>query len=479
VSRRIGLLLLILVMGGAVDAAWFLRQNVGVGATGCRVVGGRFYGPSFSFESEERRPLAAGATVEVENSFGGVRVVQAPSSELRISLRKVVFRGTEEQARAFADRIHLRLDAGTTLRVATNREDLERSDPDVGFETHVELAVPKGTSVVVRNEHGRVDVSDVAAADVSGSFEDVRLERVGGPAEVRARHADVEVSGVTGALSLSARHGDVQVEDVQGACTLDVEHGDVSLLRVGAVTAQGAHGSLRAQDVRGDLEVHAQHVGVSVDDVNGRATIETSYEPVEVRRVSGEARLKVDHGSITASDLDGALAAEGSFEDVELARVAGPVDVRVSHAAVHASDLQKGGHVSAMGKEVRIDRFSGPLEVYAQRASIELQPGGPLTEPLVARTTFGDIRLHVPHGSRMLLEATASGGELTVDVPGLALTRDAAGRGTGTLSGGTNTVRLFADHGSVDVASTLGAAASAARAHDDDEEEDSAHPERE
>jgi len=33
-GRRLGLLLLILVMGGAVDAAWFIRQNVGVGASG-------------------------------------------------------------------------------------------------------------------------------------------------------------------------------------------------------------------------------------------------------------------------------------------------------------------------------------------------------------------------------------------------------------------------------------------------------------
>jgi hypothetical protein len=58
-GRRIGLLFLILVMGGAVDAAWFLRQNVGVGPTGCRVVRGRFYGPSFTFSAEETRPLPA------------------------------------------------------------------------------------------------------------------------------------------------------------------------------------------------------------------------------------------------------------------------------------------------------------------------------------------------------------------------------------------------------------------------------------
>lgn len=468
-GRRIALLLLLLVMGGGVDAAWFLRQNVDVGATGCRVVRGRFYGPSFTFAAEDRRAVAAPATIEVENAFGGVRVTRAAASEMHVSLRKIVYREDEAQARAFADRIRLQVDGAAPLRIGTNREELERSDPDVGFETHLELEVPVGTRVIVRNEHGQVDVADVASADVSGSFEPVRVERVGGPAEVRVRHADVTVTGVTGTLALSARHGDVHIEDVQGACTLDVEHGDVSALRVGAVTLQAAHGGLTFEDVRGDLEVHAQHASVAATDVAGRATVETSFEGIEVRRVSGETRLKADHGSITASEVDAALTAESSFDDTELSRVAGPIDVRVTHAGVRASDVLKGGRVSAMGGEVRVERFAGALEIDAERAGVELLPAGALQDAVLARTTFGDIRLRVPEGSRMQFEAAANNGELTLDVPGLTVTRDGSGRATGTMGGGTNAVHLAADHGSIEVASSLAAAASAERDSGDEE----------
>jgi DUF4097 and DUF4098 domain-containing protein YvlB len=477
-GRRIGLLLLILVMGGAVDAAWFLRQNIGVGPTGCRVVRGRFYGPSFTFSAEETRPLAAASTVEIENAFGAVRVAQAPASELRVSLRKVVYRNAEDVARAFADRIQLKLESGAVTRVTTNREDLERSDRDVGFETHMEVFVPAGTSVVVRNEHGRIDVADVAAADVSGSFEPVRVERVGGVAEVRARHGDVYVSGVGGTLAVSARHGAVQLEDVQGACTLDVEHGDATLLRVGSVRIQAAHGDLGLQDVRGDLEVVAHHAGVRAEDVKGRATIETSLNPIEVRRIGGEARLKTEHGGISASDLDGPLTAEGSFEDMTVARVAGVVDVRVSHGSLRASDLPKGGRVAALGGEVRVERFAGALQVEAERSALDLQPAGALTDTVIARTTFGDIRLRVPEGSRMLLEAGASNGEVTIDVPGLAVTRESDGRATGTMSGGTNAVRLFAEHGSVEISSALPSAASTNGTRDQGGDEDGGSPRR-
>jgi hypothetical protein len=157
--------------------------------------------------------------------------------------------------------------------------------------------------------------------------------------------------------------------------------------------------------------------------------------------------------------------------------VTGAVDVRVQHAGVTALDLMKGGRVAVLGGEVSVERFTGPLEVDAQRSTVQLQPAGPLADAVVARTTFGDIRLRVPEGSRMALEASSSG-ELTVDVPGLAVTRE-GGRATGTLAGGTNVVRLSADHGSVEVASALAAAASAADSRDvGDEDEDESADER-
>jgi hypothetical protein len=474
-GRRLLLLLLILVMGGVVDAAWFLRQNVGVGASGCRVAGGRFRGPSYGFDAEDRRPLPADATVEVENAFGNVRVVQSATPELRVSLRKVVYRETEERARAFADRIRLVIEPGATLRVSTNREELERSEPYLGFETHLELALPKGASVIVRNEHGRVNVSDVAAADVSSSYDDVRVERIAGEAQVRARHANVTVGEVGGRLALSTRHGDLQLEDVPAGGTLEVQHGDIRALRVGALTVKAAHGAMTAQDVRGDLEVQGRHFEVDASDVGGRASIETSYDGIQVRRVGGEARLKADRGGISAVELDGPLFAEASFDDVVVEKVAGPIDVKVHHGGLSANDVMKGGRVVITGGEVSIQRFAGPLEIDAQRSKIDLQPAGPLTEPLLARTTFGDVSLRVPDGSRMALEAATSNGDLAVNVRGLAVTRE-GGQARGTLAGGTNAVRLFADHGNVEIESVLAAVTSDDADEDADEKESERRP---
>ena len=54
-ARKIGLLILILGLGSALETAWAVRSHVDMGPEGCRVLGGRFYGPSYSFEETSSR----------------------------------------------------------------------------------------------------------------------------------------------------------------------------------------------------------------------------------------------------------------------------------------------------------------------------------------------------------------------------------------------------------------------------------------
>ena len=100
-ARKIGLLLLILGAGAAFETAWAVRNHVDIGPQGCRVLGGRFYGPSFSFEDTVRADAPAGARVEVTNAFGRVQVTTGEPGEVKLTLRKVVYRPTEEQAREY------------------------------------------------------------------------------------------------------------------------------------------------------------------------------------------------------------------------------------------------------------------------------------------------------------------------------------------------------------------------------------------
>src|SRR5439155_1322405 len=87
---------------------------------------------------------------------------------------------------------------------------------------------------------------------------------------------DVLASTVGGDLSLVARHGRVDIQEVQGRATVDSEHGDVSAARTGGLVVRASFGEVGVEGVRGDLEVRSQHGPVTARDVSGAAWLKVA-----------------------------------------------------------------------------------------------------------------------------------------------------------------------------------------------------------
>ncbi len=448
-ARKIALLVLIVGFAATVETAWNVRGDVNIGPEGCRVMGGRFYGPSWAFEAAAERTLPEGKVprLEVENAFGGVSVVAGAPGVVKVRLRKLVFQPTEEKARAFAERVELRMGGeGELVRVGTNRDEIGRRD-ETGFETHFESEVPRETVVEVRSEHGRVELADVAAADVDASFEGVRVVRVAGDVKLEARHGEVEVEDIGGALALNSRHGGVSVAGVVGAAKLDVQHGNVELRRSAGALVELSHGGLEADVVGGDFVVRGQHAPVRGFDVRGRADVETSFGDVRLERVGGDLVARVQHGGVTASDVAGSVNLETTHDGVALERVAGAVEAKVEHGGLEAKGLAGGARIRVTGSDLTLEGFAGPVDVEVERGSARLLPGGVIEAEIAARVTHGEVHLEVPEGSRFELEAESVRGR--VDAPLEGLTSNDEGhrgqRSSGRHAGGGVSVRLKAD----------------------------------
>lgn len=450
-ARKLGLLILILAFGGAVETAWNVRHHLDVGPFGCRVLGGKFYGESHRFDETLRRPLPAGTRVEVVNAFGVVETALGESGQLEVAFEKVVYLDTGEQARRFAEGIQLEVEeAGPVLRVATNREEVERREGEVGFETHLRLRLPPGTALVVRNEHGRVDVSDAASLEVESSYEAVAVRRVGGDAKLDTRHADVTAEGIQGALTLSSRYGAIEVREVVGPASLDVEHGDVSVLQTAGLSLTHRYGGLTAEDVNGELKVTGEHNGVSAVKVGGRALIENGYRDVSLGEVAGETSVTSEHADVEVNDARGAVIIKTSFGDVKLGRIAGPVEVSVEHGGLHAQGLAAGLRGQASGDDVTLEAFQGPVKLEARRAGVRLVPQGRLVDDLHVVVRNGSIRLAVPEDSRFALEASVTAGQIELEqLTGLTLSRSDGDRIVGRIGEGGGRVTLEVDHGDI------------------------------
>jgi hypothetical protein len=454
-AAKIGLLFLILMFGAGIEAAWQVREHVGIGPMGCQVLGGRLYGASFVFVSSEEQAVAAGGAVEVQNAFGDVAVRAGEPGKVSVSLRKVVYRPQEEEARAFAERLRIvvREESGR-LVLTTNREDLDRERPggrQVGFETHLEVTVPADTPLTVRSEHGGIDASGVAQADLAGSFDGVKAERIPGPLKIAVHHGGAAVREIGGTLTLTGTHGDVTVEDVKGAVSIQAEHASLRLARLGPATLSTTHGDITVDGVAGDLEARAEKGGVEADHVAGRVVASSTFDDVVVRHVDGEARLRAEHGGVQAEDVLGPVIAEASFSDVRLLRIGKDAQVTVEHGGVDARGLAGAVRVKSSGDDVSLDGFASAVDVDAERGSVDLSPAGAITHQVTVRSQHGGITLRVPSGSDLDLEADAQPGDLDVDLPGFAADRSTESSTAGRVGKGGIAVKLTARHGDVRV----------------------------
>jgi DUF4097 and DUF4098 domain-containing protein YvlB len=450
-ARKIGFLILLLGFGAVLQTAWSLREErFAIGPEGCRVLGGRFYGPSFSFEETEERavPEAGPLELHVENAFGAVRIEPAEGRTLRVKLRKVVYLPTEEKARAFAEGVRLQIEQdGARVRVGTNREEVSRRR-DVGFETHLDIAVPPETVAFVRNDHGPLTVKGIAQSDVHASFDDVHLEGIRGAATVEARHGAVRVVDLGGTLTLTSRHGDVELEGLGGSADLDVQHGALTARRTGALGVKGAFGTIDADGVGGELRIDTRHETVTASGVDGGADVETSFGDVHLSRIRGDGLAKAEHGEVRVEDARGRMEARTTFGRVRLERVAGAATVAVQHGGVEARSLEGGARVRSEGGDVAIEDFRGTIDAVVERGSLRLAPVAPIASPITASASGGEIRLEVPAGSHFDLEALSRDGDLKLDAPGLVTQgAEATHRApvSGRMGGGGVTVRLTAD----------------------------------
>lgn len=206
-----------------------------------------------NFDTNFRLTVPAGMALEVENSYGTVKVrgvswaavvnrhgevdasgiggsLKVESSYENVTVDGV--RGACEIKSSHSDVLARRVDGGLTL------------DHSYGMVTLHNIAA----KVLIEGPHSEILAEDIAGpVDVRNSYEQITLRRVG-PAKVTGQHSDVEAAEVNGDLEVATEYAFVT-----------------------------------ASSVRGGLRVTGKSVGLSGNDVSGgEVYVSTSYEPVEL-----------------------------------------------------------------------------------------------------------------------------------------------------------------------------------------------------
>jgi hypothetical protein len=232
------------------------------------------------------------------------------------------------------------------------------------------LRVPSRLRVRLEPSNGRLEVQNVAAAEVVNS------------------RGETIIKGITDRLTITHRGGDLVIDDV-GSLRLNTRGSDVKLSNVrGEAMLQLQAGDLRAESIAGPLEIESNDTDVTLEKLGA---------------IKGVLRVSAVAGQLTVRDLrsEARVDGRGAEIDVRLDRPATlsiyntnePIELTLPAGGFELDALATEGEITippGLKSQIKV-RGDDPDK--AQAATGKVNGGGPT---VTLRATRGDIRLIEP-----------------------------------------------------------------------------------
>jgi len=159
--------------------------------------------------------------------------------------------------------------------------------------------------------------------------------------------------------------------------------------------------------------------------------IRTGGGDVKVRQLEGNTTLETSGGDVAVSDLAGNLTATTSGGDIILHNLTGEVNVKTS------------------GGDIKLENAGGRVEARTSGGDVEVAFGRGNAKGGEIETSGGDIKVRVDPAVSLNLDASASSGEVTSDLPLKVTGEISQSRLHATLGSGGQTLRVHTNGGSI------------------------------
>ena len=459
--------------------------------------------------------LRPGQAVLVEHRLGDIVVNTHAQAEITIHAQIHVSAPDRARAEEFANRIEILTESSSSeFSIRTRYPERPESfwgSNNISYSVRYELTIPENAPLTVRNAFGGVSVSGLKAnADIRTSHGPLsfrggrgsqRLENSFAPIEVADNAGDVAIENTngevrardaTGALNIRDRFASVLAERIGNGLTIVNTNGTVNVSEVkGAGRITNAFGDVTVRDLRGDLTVHNGNGRIDASNVSGMAELNTSFAEVrffEIGRalsvrannsqiqgskVKGSATLENSFGRVSVTDVDGGVNVHSQNGEVSVSRIHGAATLRTSFGSVEASDIagaltvdNTNGSVKATGvpsakvkttfAAVVLDQVAGAIEVDDQNGAVDVSSNSQGCQPILIRTSFSPIRVHLGGNPSYRVSATTSFGKIRSDFPmsvSGVLSGDAL---NGTIGDGRCDLRLTDGNGNIEILNSRG-----------------------
>jgi DUF4097 and DUF4098 domain-containing protein YvlB len=192
------------------------------------------------------------------------------------------------------------------------------------------------------------------------------------PVDVRNSYGPVKAVG-TGRTKVDNTHGSVTLQDIRGPLTCQTSYEDVMVT-----------------DAAADCEVDCRNGAVTILRVKGTLRVSASYDRVRVEEAEGEVVINGSHADILGRRLGGPVRVETTYRDINLAEV-GPATVVGHHSAIEVKGVRGDLDLSDTYGGAKVEDIQGGLVVHGR--SLEVSGRGLSGPTLSISTTYRDVDL--------------------------------------------------------------------------------------
>jgi LiaI-LiaF-like transmembrane region len=259
-----------------------------------------FGGEPYSFPIDiDPQPVALNARILIRGGRGTITVRSSDEPTLRITGQKAIRTFSEADAQKRSAPIEIQaVKVGDGYEIHPGGFDLA----DSRISVDMDVVVPKKSTVIVHNERGDVNISDMANdVTVSTQQGDIEISDTTGNVDVTLQKGDVKATDTKGDVKVSGHGGSVEVVDVSGSLTVDGEfyssvradkiakgvrfisqRSDLTLTQLGG-HFEKTSGNLEIADAPGNLTSRTKNVSVSLENVTGRIALDNINGAIELQ----------------------------------------------------------------------------------------------------------------------------------------------------------------------------------------------------
>lgn len=301
--------------------------------------------------------------VEVENSFGTIRVIGTENGPVTWSWKLTAYAQTEEAARESAKLAYCTSEPnGDKLRVIVSLPDTQGK---ARFESELEIRVPKSMRVATKNRYGRIEISDLAG--------------------------DVEASSQSGAM---------EIRNVAGKIHAQTTYAALKVNNCGPATLKNQSGLIEAFGISGRLDAETTYASLVARDIGGPVRLRNQSGRLEAVRCDGPADLKTTYAQLLATDIKGDATILNQSGGVTTERIAGHVKANTSYAAMEIK--------SAAGSNFILQNQGGDIRLWATSLTVT---------NVEAKTSYAAVEVHLPKDLKPAVYARTSYAEIESDFP--------------------------------------------------------------